>query len=405
MKTPENLCFRVTVLVLGVVALHSAWLYVEARRLEHATAAIRAKGEPATVEDLERARAARPSANEANGCRYLAAAAALVRPFPMRSNPFEHIRGAMTAPSPAEVAWVRKAVADNREAFEMMAQDAACGPCRCEGRVRWPADALFRLTSLRATLRAFDGDGNGAIDDLRSELRLMSLDPFGFGWSWFSVSVFNRDARVVLERARPSEAALRRLEASFRDFGDPHKAVVRMAESWRVWMGSPSTRPSWWGQGVGLAFLDHILEPGRLHYAVTQLRQGTILVDASRRPWPVARDVLDRLNEGHPGNLPDNRTFFVGLLRRATQTRCTVVVVSLARHRDGSGAPPPTLADLPADVDRDDPLTGKPLLYKRDGNRVTVYGVGDNYEDDGGALSGQLGDQDGADWGVSVLLP
>jgi hypothetical protein len=400
MKWPSNVWFRIDALVVVLFLVHSSWLYVETRRLESARAAIRAEGAPVTFDELNRRSpgprpAGAPAAAE-DACRYYRAAVALVRPFPGRSNPFERFTGASSSPAPAELAWVRKAVDDNQETFRMIDEGARHGTCR--PRVDRPFDglgvgALLRLTSLRATLLAFDGDGELAAEALTNEVRLTQAlwDQIGTVWSGYGLDVFNRDARIILERSRPSGDALDRLRSALVDLGDPHTGVLRATETVRVWVGDQ--------EEPRCGLLGMVGEPMRIHREVADLATASAIVEVARKPWPVSAATL--------GGLAPRRMwpgFLLNLLRRTTQTRCTEVALVLARYRLDHGGLPATLADLPAGLAGQDPLTGKSLLYRAEGSRVTVYGVGANHKDDGGALTGRLGDYDGPDWGVSVTL-
>ncbi len=402
MKWPSNVWFRIDALIVVLFLVHSSWLYVETRRLESARAAIRAEGAPVTFDELnhrlpEPTPAGAPAMTE-DACRFYRAAAALIRPFPARSNPFDRLEGSSSSPTPAELSWVRKAVDENQAAFGLMDEGARHGSCRPQ--VDRPYDgagvgALLRLNSLRVALRAFDGDGDAAAEALTNEVRLTRTlwDQVGTVWAGYGLDTFNRGARIVLERSLPSGDALERLRAAFVELGDPHAGVVRAAESVRVW--ASDREPSRCGF-LGLAW-----EPMRIHREVADLARASAVVEVARKPWPVSTATLGGLAESR---VWDGRGFLLNLLRRTTQTRGTEVVLALARHRLDHGALPGSLAGLPAELVGEDPLTGKPLLYRVDGNRVSVYGVGANHEDDGGALTGWLGTYDGPDWGVSVTL-
>ncbi len=402
MKWPSNVWFRIDALLVVLFLAHSSWLYVETRRLESARAAIRAEGAPVTFDELNR-RSPGPKPEGApapaeDACRYYRAAVALMRPFPGRSNPFERFAGASPAPTPTELAWVRKAVDDNQETFRMMDEGARHGACR--PRVDRPYDglgvgALLRLTSLRATLLAFDGDGEAATEALTNEVRLTRAlwDRVGTVWSGYGLDVFNRDARIILERSRPSGDALDHLRSALVDLGDPHTGVVRAAETVRVWVGDQEEPRC---DLLGLAG-----EPMRIRREVADLADASAIVEIARKPWPVSAATLGGLTQRRTWN---GRGFLLNLLRRTTQTRCTESVLALARYRLDRGVLPNALADLHPGFALEDPLTGKSLLYRVEGDRVTVYGVGANYKDDGGALTGRLGDYDGLDWGVAVTL-
>lgn len=70
--------------------------------------------------------------------------------------------------------------------------------------------------------------------------------------------------------------------------------------------------------------------------------------------------------------------------------------VQLARYRLATGSYPETLAALAPDLraelpDPVDPCTGKPLVYRREGEGFVVYSLGQNQKDDGGVAAGETG--------------
>jgi hypothetical protein len=80
--------------------------------------------------------------------------------------------------------------------------------------------------------------------------------------------------------------------------------------------------------------------------------------------------------------------------------------LAVERYRRGSGGAPPPKIDP-----RDDPFSGRPLLYKKETDGYVIYAVDVNGKDDGGSLYGfgaaglrTFGQQTPRDYGIRVPL-
>jgi hypothetical protein len=89
--------------------------------------------------------------------------------------------------------------------------------------------------------------------------------------------------------------------------------------------------------------------------------------------------------------------------------RCAVVILAIERYRLLTGEWPPSLAAIPKAILTEvpsDPFSGKPLLYVRRNDSVTVYSVGFDGADDRGILRiGWSRDEVGVDIGLRLYNP
>jgi hypothetical protein len=199
----------VVFLLLVPFVVHAVWDYVEARRLRVRIEAIAARGEPLTVRETE---GARPTGGAAEAERYYRAAAALL------SDVYEGVpstTGYRIRTAEGDKVWppelvtvIRGAVERNVEPLGLVDRAAALpferfAPGTVHDYLMGELSTLARLCDWRATLRALDGDSEGAAASLYSEARLARAMrwPPQFG-----------AVPLVFERGRPSAAARGRLD-------------------------------------------------------------------------------------------------------------------------------------------------------------------------------------------------
>lgn len=97
------------------------------------------------------------------------------------------------------------------------------------------------------------------------------------------------------------------------------------------------------------------------------------------------------------------RFLVMGISRRWSLLREMALGIELERHRAARGSYPDTLEKLQLTDLKElpvDPFTGRPLVYRRQGDGYVVYSVGSNGRDDGGKLAPREGPDDIA-WTVS----
>lgn len=432
------------VLVLAAILFREAWDYHESRRLEAIVAGIRDRGEPVTSFDIARTQAGsgevwREEGNEA--ARYYAAAAALVRsPTPDDGGyrTFDVCRPDRvdkdSRPLDEQVAALRRYVATHSDAIGLL-HVATALPFRhfspgTEYSYRTAQMmSLGRLSSARTCAHIADGDSVGAADAAIATVRLLR-EPNSARWQRDRIV---DDVVAVLERSRPSEAALARLQEALREAtveDDVERGLLRdrvdlVATIERHFGGARWIAP----RGAGpfqSAFNDYVFRPWNRRGMIGLLRTLNAMIDAARQPWPAKLAAIEAVGEEEllPGwatsqrigaavMLSEYKSRARGEARWRVTTHSAMVAVALVRYRAVTRTLPATLADLsPAylNVKPSDLLTGQDLRYVRQPDGFAVYGVGADGKDDGGQITGERPSfrnrrpEDPKDWGVRVRL-
>jgi len=111
------------------------------------------------------------------------------------------------------------------------------------------------------------------------------------------------------------------------------------------------------------------------------------MIEASREPW-VQTKTDEEVLAGIPKTAVLTKLLVPTLSRVILQrdryiahSDCAAAAVRLKQYKQEHGEYPD---ELPAEIAVDDPFSGGPLLYKRDGAGFVVYSVGENLTDDGG---------------------
>ncbi len=357
---------------------------------------------------------------------------------------------------------VERLLTDNALALDMLDRGAQCPTCRFDIGIEFGmgrcleqlarARAAAKLLAARTLVRASQGRGDEAVESLISLLRLRRMfDPpitIAYLVEIASVSLACEDAAIILELCRPSDAALMRLgdalltidaprlletrgrvvERAYAEFsgetGSPLTLLERSVLAERVYglqcmrdlisdrLGSApasnGTGPLP-GQWPAAGFW---MRPMALHWAAGYLRDLGEFVQLARRPLPEA---LDAIRSGEParstfGRLiaPALEKMFVQTAGADAETACAGVAIAVERYRRARHRLPATLDELVPEYARSlpsDPFNGKELLYRHDERSYVVYSVGENGNDDGGAVvrAGHAGAP--ADRGIRVRLP
>jgi hypothetical protein len=379
--------FRRASLVAFVVLLpfvaYSVWDYLESSRLTRAIDAIGAKGEP-----LAPVRTSPMPNAGAEAERYYRAGAALAfEPYTLDETARRILRADSTAQWPPDlIPELRQHVARFDEATRLADRAAPLpfhGVGMTDGYWNGALASLARELSLRAILRAIDGDGDGAIASLYSAVRM----ELPFESRLFGVLRFPRDFSFVVGSSRPSAAALATL-------ADPLAAADRDDGTRRDWLRlralivdqSPAVRPQ-------VHWEDIAARPFAMHALSRQLDEFSALLAAADAPWP---DRIDRTVEvgGYPTAPPqrDPRVLLRGFIEfeadRLAMIRCSRIAVAMERYRAEHGSYasrldaliPTYLPAVPVD-----PYSGKFMLLSSSADSYAVYSVGRNRRDDGGA--------------------
>lgn len=400
-KTGRALLWLLALLVVA----HSVWGYVETRRLERAVAGIRAKGEPTSQADLEKATPALEEVDNAG--RFYSAALALTVPgeqLVRRRNPFRAAKnaGPGAEPTPEELRAVQAHLHDNQTTFEVLDRGAALPGCRF---VWWkddnlppflPMRVLAELSSLRVWDLAYRGEGQQALDAWLAFSRFLRIFDgrvplIGLLMRGVLLDHLTGDVRMLLERSALDEEDLARLQEALRDLDHP-QALTDALVSERTW-GLEGLIGSRSGPGLGVrpGVRLNLDAPLWRHEAVAYLETMEALIEVSRQPPPANLQAAKTMRpRGFMARIA------VPSIERAAASDATVVgrlraaqaAVGVARYRLAHGHPPKALAELKPAFDTVDPFTGRPLLYRGQPDGFRIYSAGPDGRDDGGKVEG-----------------
>ena len=399
----------IALLILLPFVAHSFWDYVEARRLTTALNAIQARGET-LVQQFHA-----PEGDAAQADRYYRAGAALASGFrPGPQGWFGRVIAAERAGElPIDVAdQLRSGVNDYREALSFLDRAA---PLPFAGiapgysyNYQWLSGVL-RLAGLRALIRAIDGDSNGAVDSLYSEIRTARVmqGPPLIPSAWM-VS----DVKRVVAASRPSAASLERLGQALAEL-DRDDSLTLHLQGLRAqfYQGAPARNPI--GPHSWPALLTR---PWAMHELNGGLDAFSALLEAAEAPWPYRIDNIIAVGRW-PVRVPSGsglrrddpkqaELFVLSTVRQIVHLRSARIVVAIERYRrDHDEQMPATLDALvptyqPAPVI--DPFTGQTILLKALARGYAVYSVGSNRRDDGGDFHDVFLPTESPDTGIRI---
>jgi hypothetical protein len=431
----------ILVVVLGI----RVWDYIEARRLSREIESIRAKGEPVNGNAL-----IDPQYGQADNAEYKYAAAATLATAPaiysviggaelgggtaMQAYArFSAIRqwvaGAASAPSLDGFQAVTNALTSEWQEAYSLVDKAAGSPYRGTlpgGEYSYRVAGLWnllRLLSARTIGFAISGDGEGAVNSAISSIKLRrALRP--------SQRSFLTMAEVpaMLSLSKPSETALSRLQKTLADEEDadgPTRDFIAARAQlldilWRQAYGrtqgvDTSGAMAMRGPFPWELLPSPVMRPLLTHRLVNTLRAWSELSDIARKPWPdraaLAAVPIARYSEGWgPKGPPSGPATAVMWFEQALRPdtlildRASRIAVAIERYRRAHGENlPALLTDLVPDYLTDipeDPITGKPLLYRAGPDAYLVYSVGTDGKDDGGRMRVQPD----PDTGIRVVI-
>jgi hypothetical protein len=187
--------------------------------------------------------------------------------------------------------------------------------------------------------------------------------------------------------------------------------LYRSVEKGTVSLGDDGTGTS----SPGL--VEGYFERRRLRYEQPfLLRTLTRRVEAARLPLHEQFDEIERLATVEHHELPPD-TIMIRLLlpavdkmclaswRKHAQVRCLAVLIGVERYRQANRRWPNRLDELKPSFLKEvplDPFDGKPLRYRRLGDGVIVYSVGEDRIDNGGVLDRKDPRRKGADLGYRL---
>jgi hypothetical protein len=416
-------------IVLLPFAAHALWDFIEIRRLVREIESIRAKGEPVTEREAGQGDHQLAPEHKRAGRYYLAAAMLALdfQPYKLLSDVDEWLATSTAASPPPELAkGLEQLVTESRDALALFdtaqAAELVGFPAGTDYNYRTAGlMSLFRLHSARTLSLSFSGRGDKAVESSIAALKTRRVMR-EVRWS----RLFRQggpDITAVLGFSQPSAQSLRRLQAALEAEDQPDQIVENLAAQrawaiellWQRYYGHDPRAPRSYSLPMR-SVSERLLRPWFTHQYVALLRVWAEVLEAARKPWPEkARATADAARRysrspmiGPPNNL------LLGLQPGPPVDATTLIVDRSSRvaiavelfRRDRAGALPQTLAELaPTYIQRipDDPLSGRPLLYKRDDNSYTVYSVGSDKKDDGGDLTSEFDKVVEQGWGRRVI--
>ena len=393
--------------------MHTAWDHYEARRLSRLVSNLRARNEPvasiATILDAE---------SPDNAARYYEAAGALVdaRDLYGATGILNRLDYSPEVDRRQLVQAITSWLERNREAEALLARatDLPFEGYPPGTHYSFRTDRLYRLARL-ANLRTFErleaGDAEAAAQSLLRQFRInRALGASGpsdlsvIGMGWVAVPALREMDRFLA--ARPSEASLRAVQQALRGL-DNDQALHQSMLAERAF-----TLGSYWDESRGWyarhrdmpnpAFW-YVMRPLLTRWFVQNVQLMTTLIEQARQPWPerLHLDVPDR----PPGSRGRRRFPFVRIPEAAhtlgtsyrTRARSIATALALGRaaeaaiaaelFRRATGALPGALGPLVPEylpAVPIDPFSGREIRYLKAADRVVVYSVGLNEQDDGG---------------------
>ena len=345
---------------------------------------------------------------------------------------------------PAMVRAVRDYLKDNAEILDLLRNATALDECKFEiDFTKGPGMLLphlaklrqaARLLALEAVERTEGGKPDEAADSLVACLRCgqaVRREPILISYLVrvaCDAIAFDQVERWA-SRAKPSPKALERVEAAVAAATD-HKGLERAMAGERCfgidiyqnYVLKPNRGALLGALGVGadpagMAVLGVIpqayFKTDMLYYLDIMNRY----VAAARMPYPEALQAGTQVGRNLDQEIPKyyfvsrmilpalSRVFFTAQ-RHLAQGECALLGLAALRYRDKHGRLPDALQALVPDFAPTvppDPFDGKPLRYRKDGDGLVLYTVGENGKDDGGDTARREGKQ--PDIGFRVRWP
>jgi len=427
--------------LLGLVILAS---YIVGRRLGAEIVKISEAGEPLTFPDLAKANSPESTTQE-DAARYYIEALMSIGPASLpnlqRVNTFyrQNISSLPTNQLPNDLRdSITQNLAVSEPIFEKFDKGAGLalssfdigirqGIEVCKTRLKRVETAIL-LLSLRTLDLILRGEEDAAANSAISMLKMMRifdshptmvLNTIKTGF----VGLACEDIRVLLERGRPSDESLAKLEKVLSET-IPANVLERTLLAERVYQMEigrnliPENIASQFLQEQVPDLPERISLPGsfggrlRLRQKARRyFRDMARLITTSRQPWPGPLDITVG-NTSEPTKKRSRLMISAANITRMTASaltavRCTALAVTIERYRRGTGELPGSLDDLaPTYIDSIslDPLTGKNLLYNRDEESYTVYSAGTNRKDDAGSIKPKADEKVPLDLGLRIRV-
>jgi hypothetical protein len=413
-RSPVRRLGIVVFVLLLPVAVWSLWDYIEARRLSRAVKDIRGRGEPVTMGRAQ----TRAEDAPRNAARFYDAAGSLLDRAPLYAGKDSITQGLRYGREERSVviAKIREWLAQNAEAERLLelGTDAEFMGFQPGTEYNYRTDRMWGLgtmAEMRRVERLADGDGDRAARAIVMQLRVARTgrsNLFGGDMVWWPVERALSELSAVLD-VGPGDPALMQLATALAEH-DRDSAIEEAALRARAYLIDSfwSESSDWYGR-PGIRFSGNPLEPAVYlllrpwfaHKVNAELGLMTTAVEQARKPWPERATfgadapvesparVLG-LRFDHPAQVMSamHRRHVQWTARMLAMLRTGETSVAIERYRLAhAGAPPARLDELvPALLPNVpvDPFSGRPVQYKRLGDRYIVYSVGTNQKDDGG---------------------
>ena len=402
-------------IMLLPAVINAIWTYVEKARFDAALEAITASGPEAAPQTVT------PKGEAALAERDYRAAAALVSDFRLYSpSTLAGVVGVLKEGQwPTDVEAIRTALAGYSTPLSL-ADAAGALPFQAfqpYTSYSYRTADLFSLQALavyRAILRVSDGDRDGGVQSLVTAMQISRA----VDYQMQSTIVFTPNVlALVLARTQANKTALEKLDRILAgvdlDESLPRWFVgVRRQVIANGWRGAfMNLNAGLWG-GVASSIVG-MQVPWGTHVANVELEELSNLIEAAKRPWPRRIDDVVALPADvvFPQTAPGTATprarlegFVLGSVTQTASLNCLRTAVAVEEYRrDHQERVPEALSELvPGYVASIpvDPFSGKSVLLKADRGGYTIYSVGANRRDDGGADADRLNA-----WGYGIDKP
>jgi hypothetical protein len=377
-------------IALAVLA-HAAWDYAEARGLRARVDAIRAKGEPASIDQVRQSPGLTNSGIEA--ARLYRAATALASNW--NRNAYVALDPPGNVMNVAPQNWsstqreqANRLITANRDVLDLVDRATAIEfhgfPPGTDYSYRFAEVwQLEQLASLRTRILAVDRRDD-AVKALHVQLLLLrSMDREYPNSAGLFIELIARDLALVVGRVRPTETAFAAFDAVLAAL-DRDNRVKRIFLAQRAeWLSNGSLHPRSRFHPVLIPW-EAVRRPFDLHVVNGVADMQTHNLEYADLPWPQRLEPFRGVDLGPFTEVKDARAMVqyaaASTVRQEARNTALVrnarIAIAIERGRESHAAP-----EIPKLLD---PYSGKPMRVKRDDVSYTVYSVGPNGRDDGG---------------------
>jgi hypothetical protein len=387
---PKFLAWLAFAIALPVLA-HAAWDYIEARRLRARVDAIRAKGEPTSIDQVRQSPRLTDSGLAA--ARLYRAATALASNWNRNAyvalDPPNNIMN--VAPqnwSPRQRELANRLVSANGDVLDLVDRATAVEflgfPPGTDYSYRFAEIwQLEQLASLRTRVFAVDGRDD-ALKALHVQLLLLqSMDrEYPNSLNWF-IEVISRDLALVAGRVRPTDASFAAFDAVLASLDRDNRVKRTFLAQRAEWLNNGFLQPRSRFHPALIPW-EAVRRPYDLHMANAVADIQAQHLAYADLPWPQRLEPFRAVDLGPMTAVKDERAMWQYAAastvrqeaRSAALVRIARIAIAIERARESRATP-----EIPKLID---PYSGEPLRIRHDEVSYTVYSVGQNKRDDHG---------------------